>query len=540
MTLDALGGVRLLTNGVTTPATWTSQSDFTAPQAPLGPVVDLSTLDAASTGGSLKLPSSAWALRRAQAGPVLSAAAAVSSDGYGVGGMCVCRIGSTYYLWYTGIAENSFTKTIYLATSSDGIAWARQPGPVVTLGPAGSFDSRQVGRPSVVYDPTNTAAPFRMWYSAEGDQGGSIGYATSSNRTTWAKVGQVFGPGTLGGPDSFAVSDPSVLIENGVYRMWYTANDSNNRRIAYATSTDGLTWHRGGIVFDIGTGNYSRGAWSPTVWKSGTTYRMIFTGAKDVSGGGIQTKLINASSSDGTAWTPGNIALNPGNGTDFDGFNMSQPCVLPDPADSGNPFKMWYVGNNPDANGNYHDRVGLAEGNDGSHWAKYSSGAAGTPGSSGTPYYISVFTLGAQSSAFDSMKVADLRLVPAPGMAGTWYGFYTGTNAADFQPRIGVKVTTDRRGYADVLSPSTALIATGTGGQFDAGGVATPAAVFYGGQWIIYHTSLSASGTAAIGLHYVPSGFGTGLASQRQCWRAAAVLRQTDAPIRSRWPQALR
>ncbi len=37
--IDALGGLRMATNGTATAATWTSAADFTTPAAPLGPVV---------------------------------------------------------------------------------------------------------------------------------------------------------------------------------------------------------------------------------------------------------------------------------------------------------------------------------------------------------------------------------------------------------------------------------------------------------------------------------------------------------------------
>jgi len=486
--LDALGGVRLVTDGPSNPAVWTSTADFTNPTTPLGPLVDLPTLDGATQAGTLRLASSPLAFRRAQAGPVLTPPAALSVDGYGVGGMCVVRTDTEYVMWYTGVPENGFVKTISRATSPDGATWTKDATPVLSLGDAGAFDSRQLGKPWVIYDPANTAAPYRMWYSAEGDYGGSIGYATSADGIAWTKTGEVLPPGPRNAPDSYSAAQPSVVIDNGVYRMWYTASDSNNRRVAFATSTDGLVWQRGGVVFDVAGGNYGQGAWAPTVWKdTGGGFHMLFTGNKIVAGGQIQAKLINASSSDGVTWTAGSIAVNPGNQTagDFDGFNLSQPDVLPDPADATNPYKLWYVGNNPDANGNYHDRIGYAVSANGSKWTK-------VPGPAGAPSWNAVLTLGTQSTAFDSMKVADLRPAVGP-TAGTLYGFYTGTNAADFVQRIGLVLSTD----------GAPLIDKGGVGAFDEGGVATPAAVYDAGgsTWVIYHTALSGGGATVVALH---------------------------------------
>jgi len=60
--IDALGGLRMATIGKATAATWTSTADFTAPAAPLGPVVGMSTLDASTLAGTLRLPTAPFVL----------------------------------------------------------------------------------------------------------------------------------------------------------------------------------------------------------------------------------------------------------------------------------------------------------------------------------------------------------------------------------------------------------------------------------------------------------------------------------------------
>ena len=516
--LDALGGVRLRTKGTATPSTWTTQTHFTTATPPPGALLGVSTLDATATPGSLKLLSSPLAFRRAQSTPVLSAIAPQSVDGFGVGGMCVQRVGTTFYMWYTGVPENGFAQSIYLATSADGLTWTKEPTPVLERGAPGSFDSRQLGKPTVIYDAANLAAPFRMWYAGEGDLGGSIGYATSPDGRTWTKYiapgatepAAVYAPGKIGMADSYRVTHPDVMYANGIYFMWYTADDSNNKRVAYATSVDGIAWDRGGVVFDVGTGNYSEGAFAPAVVRTGLAtpdpaddaFHMIFTGNKIVSGDDIQSKLINADSTDGITWAASNIAFSAAGGdTAFDGYNVSQPAILYDPADAAHPYKMWYVGNNPDANGNYHDRIGLAYQKNAStvsQWVK-------VPGTAGDPYWDSVLTLGAQGTAFDSMKVADLRGVAKPLAAGSGiYGFYTGTNAGDFRQRIGVMQSADGGlTWTDANAHAT-LIGAGPVAAFDEGGVACPAPVanLAGGWWLL-HTSFTAAGAPSIGLHAV-------------------------------------
>jgi predicted GH43/DUF377 family glycosyl hydrolase len=531
--LDALGGVRLRTKGTATPTVWTSQAQFTAVPPATGALTGLPTLDAAASPGSLRLLSSPLAFRRARPDFVLSPSPSPSVDGFGVGGMCVQRVADTYYMWYTGVPEDAFAQEIYLATSTDGLTWTKEPTPVLERGVPGSFDSRQLGKPSVVYDPANAEAPFRMWYAGEGDLGGSIGYATSFDGRAWTKYvpegatepAPVYTPGKVGMADSYRVTHPCVLIANGVHFMWYTADDSNNKRVAYATSTDGVAWNRGGIVFDIGTGNYSEGAFAPAVVRTGLetpdpaddAFHMIFTGNKIVAGGEIQSKLINASSPDGTTWTPGNIAFSAAGGdTAFDGYNVSQPAILYDPLDAAHPYKMWYVGNNPDENGNYHDRIGLAyqkQPTSVSQWEK-------AAGPLGDPYFESWVTLGKQSDAFDSMKVADLRGVAKPPAAGPGvYGFYTGTNAADFRQRIGVMQSADGGLTWTEANAHATVIDAGPAGAFDEGGVACPAPVTDpAGGWYVFHTSFDAAGTPSIGLHAVSEDLG-------------AVTRTASAPV---------
>lgn len=503
--LDALGGLRMATDGKAVAATWTTGADFTAPQASPGPVVGLNTLDGATVAGSLRLPTAPFAFRGVAEGPVLEPVEALSVDGYSVGGMSVQRVGDAYYMWYAGVPEDEFAQRIYLATSSDGIAWTKEPDPVLDLGAPGEFDSRQLTKPSVVYDPANAAAPYRMWYAAESETKGGVGYATSLDGRTWSKQGEVLPPGKPGMADSYRVMQPCVLIDAGVYFMWYTADDAENRRVAYATSADGLVWQRGGVVFDVGTGNYSEGAFAPAVVRTASGFHMLFTGNKIVAGADIQSKLINADSPDGLTWAAGNIAFSAsGSDSAFDGYNVSQATILSDPADAAHPYKMWYVGNNPDANGNYHDRIGLAYQKNPatvSQWVK-------APGAAGAPYYESVLTLGTQGSEFDTMKVADLRPVPKPGESGTLYGFYTGTNAADFVSRIGVRQSGD--GGLTWAGAGTAgtLIGTGPAGTLDDAGVACPAPVATGDQsgWWVYHTALKAAAggpVPSIGLHTV-------------------------------------
>ena len=76
---------------------------------------------------------------------------------------------------------------------------------------------------------------------------GAIGYATSLDGVTWMKSPlPALTHGSAGSADSFAAADPTVLKDGSTWKMWYTGDDSNKKRIAYATSVDGVTWARAG------------------------------------------------------------------------------------------------------------------------------------------------------------------------------------------------------------------------------------------------------------------------------------------------------
>src|SRR5215471_307121 len=131
-----------------------------------------------------------------------------------------------------------------------------------------------------------------MYYSGRSGAFGGIGYATSVDGITWLEYKGAAGliqttvvdHGPPGSADSFAAADPTVLHDGSVWKMWYTGDDSSKKRIAYATSSDGVNWSKGGKVIapeDAGvSANLQWGAFAPTVWKTAGGYSMLLTGRK--------------------------------------------------------------------------------------------------------------------------------------------------------------------------------------------------------------------------------------------------------------------
>lgn len=104
--------------------------------------------------------------------------------------------------------------------------------------------------------------------------------------------------------DPFLTASPSVLVENGTWRMWYvsclgwqrTATGAAHRyHVRYAESDDGVTWRRDGTVaLELEPGEHSIGR--PCVVRVPGGYEMWFCSRGDVY------RVARATSEDGLAW----------------------------------------------------------------------------------------------------------------------------------------------------------------------------------------------------------------------------------------------
>jgi predicted GH43/DUF377 family glycosyl hydrolase len=505
-TLDALGGLRLATNGTPTTSIWDTDTDFNngiSYQSTLFPPVGVSTLHTSGTGAAatLTLPSTPLPLTPDAADPVLGPTSSTVGDGDNVDDPTVVKVGTTYDMWYTGYAEDGSAPAIFLATSTDASTWVRaNGGNPVLQGTAGAFDADGVYGTDVVYEPTDPLAPYKMWYSGRQGVFGGIGYATSLDGLTWTQYGgstplPVLAHGLAGSADSFSAADPSVLKDGSTWKMWYTGDDSNKKRIAYATSQDGITWAKGGKVIapeDPGvSANIQFGAFSPTVWKTSTGFSMLLTGRKLVGGGVFQTKIMDTTSTDGLVWAGPSPAVNPaGTNTKFDFSNLNSPDLLSDPS-TASPYKLFYSGNTIDANGNFHTRIGLATSSNGTSFSKFSGAQTGG----------SVFDVGAAGTAFDARQASGVSAAEPGGTGAKFVGFYWGTRGSDFTPRLGEATSPDGSTWTKVVGPADggSVLALPNGNQFNKGGERDPSILFDSGNYDLYFTALDSGGASSIG-----------------------------------------
>jgi len=151
------------------------------------------------------------------------------------------RFRDSLAMYYTCSNDYS-TLVIARAVSVDGTHWIKSPNhPVLTYGGYGTWDSHAVGVNTVLFRD----GVFKMWYGA--DNGSKIqgGYAESTDGVTWTKYAG--NPTLVTGPvGSYDEREAAIVgmdwhdsLAVGVYES-ITAGGAETFSIA--TSADGITW----------------------------------------------------------------------------------------------------------------------------------------------------------------------------------------------------------------------------------------------------------------------------------------------------------
>ena len=199
-----------------------------------------------------------------------------------------------------------------------------------------------------------------MWYAGRtSGKPSRIGMATSDDGITWTREngGAPVLSGTAGKFDASGVSNPCVIQQGGVFRMWYTGRSASGvLRIGCAESVDGIAWTKGNdgnAVVTNGPGGFdAAGASACSVVEDDGILRMWYAGLNSATGGKLRIGF--AQSSDGIAWTKfaGNPVITTGAAGAFDSAQATSPCAVMD----GSRYELWYTGVN--ASGT--SRIGLA------------------------------------------------------------------------------------------------------------------------------------------------------------------------------------
>ena len=255
-----------------------------------------------------------------------------------------------------------FLFPIILLGQTDCQKYARNP--VLFVGLEDSWDSKAVIFPSVLFDGTM----FKMWYSGFDGTNYRIGYATSPDGIIWDKADDVNPVLDIGEADSWddeGVTNPCVLFEDGVFKMWYTGYDGTEYGVGYATSQDGIIWSKADSVNPIlekGSGDsFECGyVFRPKVVKYKDEYIMLYGGHN----GAVHVDMGCAKSPDGITWTKKD-SLNPVMTQNFrwEECQVGAGAILA----VNECLNLWYFGGQ---NG-YKIRSGYAVSKDGFIWEKY-------------------------------------------------------------------------------------------------------------------------------------------------------------------------
>ena len=263
---------------------------------------------------------------------------------------CIIEIPTGYRMYYTGAHPG--VNSIGMAESGDGIHWLKYNDPATPNSPYAQSDpiiEDSSESPFVLFDNTDPIYPFKMWYLHGYYE---VYHLQSVDGIHWEQ-GDWTNPLSLESPsgwDNNAILGISIIQEDGLYKLWYSANPSPgaNHCIGYASSVDGINWETpslGLIEFEGDTDNNivlqgSTSSWdnrmvtAPHVLKNGNPgYRMWYTGRRqDPAPSEDSFGIAAATSLDGIIWQRVDLdapILAQGN-TSWDFQNIDFARVVPD------------------------------------------------------------------------------------------------------------------------------------------------------------------------------------------------------------------
>ena len=165
-------------------------------------------------------------------------------DGYiAANGAAVAFQGELLYFYQAGNPPR-----IGLAHSEDAKVWAREPAPVLALGPRGAWDERAAADPYVLQAGDQL---FLYYLGEDRARRQRLGVAVSKDGRKWTKLtaAPVLELGEQGAWDENGLGEPAVWNAHGAWWMLYTGRARNEvRRMGLAKSSDGVHWERTGLV----------------------------------------------------------------------------------------------------------------------------------------------------------------------------------------------------------------------------------------------------------------------------------------------------
>jgi hypothetical protein len=239
----------------------------------------------------------------------------------------------------------------------DAASWTVGPAPAIGLGALGAFDDSGVTSSCLVAHGDRLYHYYTGW-----SLGVTVPFYLNAGLAVSDDHGRTFRRLSdapvldRSAVDPYLTASPWVLVESGVWRMWYVSGTGwtlvNGRpvhryHIKYAESRDGLAWNRRGVVCIDYKSDDEYAIARPCVVRDGDVYRMWFSHRGD------RYRIGYAESADGIVWRRNDEEA--GIDVSADGWDsdmIEYPCVV----DAGGRRLMLYNGNDYGRTG-----IGLAE-----------------------------------------------------------------------------------------------------------------------------------------------------------------------------------
>ena len=188
-----------------------------------------------------------------------------------------------YKMWYLGKYDEHIYKLFY-AVSKDGLEWTKlglsldlNPNAVNANNYDGRFDTHHVSYPFVLRDKNGL---YQMWYTGKDHTHMRILHAYSFEGFHWFRTGIVLNI-DKNGSGSLDTCYPHLTFNDDLNRweMFYTGFDTKHKRTLLALSTDRKDWVKCGVTLNVSkTGPDSVHAYTPTVIYDQGLYRMWYSG----------------------------------------------------------------------------------------------------------------------------------------------------------------------------------------------------------------------------------------------------------------------
>jgi hypothetical protein len=218
------------------------------------------------------------------------------------------RRADSYRVYFSSRDKQGRAQVGYFETSPDALNKVTRVSdqPAISLGPLGAFDDSGVTTSWIVNHENKKYHYYSGW-----TLGVTVPFYFFIGLAISHDAGETF-ERVSAGPilernscDPYLTASPCVLVEEGVWRMWYVSgtgwhlqNEKPQHRyhIKYAESADGIHWQRSGVVCIDYQSPEEYAIARPCVIKEGGIYRMWY------SYRGSSYRIGYAESADGLQW----------------------------------------------------------------------------------------------------------------------------------------------------------------------------------------------------------------------------------------------